>query len=355
MSTVHNFSAGPGALPPVVRHRLMDEFARGSNQLPAIVEVSHRGARFLDIAARLQAALRRHLQLPDTHEILLMSGGAQLQFALLPMNLAADTRAAYLETGHWSRLAIRQAGSSARIDTAGSSAADGFRSLPAVAPLAPDTAYLHYCGNETANGVQFAAPPVADVPRVADLSSEILSRPYPYEQLGAFYASAQKNLGIAGLTVVVVRRDLLARAPNTLPPFLSYRSWAAQAPMPNTPCSIAWFATLAMLEWLDGEGGVPAVAAHNAAKAALLYTALDRSSLYVNDVAPAARSLMNVVFQLRDPAREAAFLAAASAEGFVGLEGHRAVGGLRASLYNAVPLAAVEALVAFLAEFERRS
>ncbi len=356
MSRIWNFSAGPGALPDEVRARVADALGVRADFAPSIVELSHRGPAFTDVAVRLRTRLRAIMELGDDHEILLMAGGAQLQFALMPMNLAAGRTAAYIDSGHWSRLAIEQAGEAASIVVAGSGVRSGYTSLPAIGAVSPNCAYLHYCGNETAHGVQFPAPPEAgDVPLVADLSSEILSRPYDFGRLGMIYACAQKNLGIAGLTVVVIRRDLLERSPATLPPILSYREWARSATMPNTPCTIAWYVTLEMLEWVEREGGVAAMAARNAAKAAALYACIDRTGFYVNQVDPACRSTMNVVFRLADRTREPAFLAAAGEAGLVGLEGHRAVGGIRVSLYNAVPMAAVEQLVAFMDDFARRA
>jgi phosphoserine aminotransferase len=351
MARCYNFAAGPGPLPDAVRHRVADLLAVPPDFTPSLLEVSHRGPRFTEVADALYTGLRGALGIGDSHEILLMSGGAQLQFALLPMNLAAARPAAYVESGYWSRLAIEQARAVADVRVVASGAANGFTDLPAIGDVPEDAAYLHYCGNETIHGLQFAAPPASPVPLVADLSSEILSRPYPFADLGVAYACAQKNLGIAGLTIVMIRRDLLERSPSVLPPMLNYRSWAAAGPMPNTPCGIAWLVTVEMLAWLQREGGVTVVAARNAAKAAALYACIDRHPCFVNRVAVAARSSMNVVFRLADQSRERDLLHEAAAAGLVGLEGHRAVGGIRVSLYNAVPMVAVETLVHFLDDF----
>lgn len=320
----------------------------GPDGEPSLLEVSHRGPRFAEVAERLQGGLRRLLGLDDSYETLLMPGGAQFQFALLPMNLAAQAPAAYVETGHWSKLAIQQARSIAHVDVLATSSASGFTTLPDIPAPRDGVAYLHYCGNETIHGVQFPAPPLSSAPLIADLSSEICSRPYPFSRLAAFYASAQKNLGIPGLTLLVLRRDLLERVPVGLAPILSYRAWAESGSMPNTPTTAAWIACLEMIQWIEEMGGLAAMAARNAAKAERLYACLDRHDAFDAPVAREARSLMNVVFRLRDREREPAFLRAASAAGFVGLEGHRAVGGIRASLYNAVSLESVEALVDFL-------
>lgn len=351
---MHNFGAGPTGLPLAVRERLAEMWAVPPDFAPSLLEVSHRGARFLEVAARLRRGLRTLLGVGDSHELLLMSGGAQLQFALLPMNLASIGTAAYVESGHWSKTAIAQARAVSRVAIVGSEAAGGFTALPSIGALPADAAYLHYCGNETIHGVQFPAPPRSDVPVIADLSSEIFSRPYPFAELGVVYASAQKNLGIPGLTVVAIRRDLLERSPATLPPILSYRSWADSESMPNTPVTAAWVVTMEMVEWIQREGGLPAMAARNAEKAAALYACLDRHAIYETPVAREARSSMNVVFRLADRSREPELLKAANAAGLLGLEGHRAVGGLRVSLYNAVSLESVRVLVAFLDEFARQ-
>jgi phosphoserine aminotransferase len=356
MARIHNFAAGPGPLPDVVRQRLAERLAIPPDFTPSLLEVSHRGPQFTEVADALRAALRRALAVGDTHEVLLLAGGAQQQFALLPMNLAAGRPATYVDSGYWSQQAIAQARPVADVRVVASGAASGYTDLPVMGEVPADAAYLHYCGNETIHGLQFPAPPTApgDVPLIADLSSEILSRPYPIADLGVAYACTQKNLGIAGLTVMAIRRDLLERSPAGLPSMLRYGDWAAAASMPNTPCGAAWLATLEMLRWLQEEGGVQVMATRNAAKAAALYACIDRHDCFVNRVAPAARSTMNVVFQLADPAREKALLAAAADAGLVGLEGHRAVGGLRVSVYNAVTMEAVQALVGFLDDVAAR-
>ncbi len=344
----HNFGAGPAALPDPVRLRLRSMLELGPDGSPSLLELSHRGPRFTEIAERLRTGLRSLLGLDDSYEILLMSGGAQLQFALLPMNLAAQAPAAYVETGHWSKLAIQQARGVSQVEVLATSAESKFTTLPEIPKPKATSAYLHYCGNETIHGVQFSAPPECDVPVIADLSSELCSRPYPFSQLAGFYASAQKNLGIPGLTVLVLKRELLERVPQSLPPILSYRAWSESGSMPNTPTTAAWIACLEVIQWIEDEGGLAAMAARNTQKAERLYACLDRHEAFETPVAPSARSQMNVVFRLRERERESAFLKAAAAAGFIGLEGHRAVGGMRASLYNAVTLESVDALVDYL-------
>lgn len=344
----HNFGAGPAGLPDPVRLRLHGMLELGPDGAPSLLEVSHRGPRFSEVAERLRTGLRGLLGLDDSYEVLLMPGGAQFQFALLPMNLASNAPAAYVESGYWSKLAIQQARAVAKVDVLATSATSGFTALPTVPATGAGFAYLHYCGNETIHGVQFPAPPRSDAPVIADLSSEICSRPYAFTQLDAFYASAQKNLGIPGLTLLVLRRTLLERVPTSLPSILSYRAWSESGSLPNTPTTAAWIACLEVVRWIDEMGGLSAMAARNTAKAERLYACLDRHDAFETPVAREARSQMNVVFRLKDRARESAFLTAAAAAGFVGLEGHRAVGGIRASLYNAVSLESVDALVDFL-------
>lgn len=350
MPAFFNFSAGPAALPGPVRHRLADLLGAPADA-PGLLELSHRGPEFTDVAERLNAALRRILGIGDAHELLLMPGGAQLQFALLPMNLGAGARVGYVDSGYWGRAAIEQAERSATVVTVGSSRAGGYRELPAITEVPADLRYLHYCGNETIHGLQFAAPPESPLPVIADLSSEILSRPYPFASLAGFYASAQKNLGIPGVTLVALRRDLLERAARELPSILSYRAWGDARSLPNTPVTAAWVVALAVVEWIEAEGGLTAMAARNRAKADALYACLDRHDCFETPVHGAARSQMNVVFRVREREREAALLARAEAAGIIGLAGHRAVGGLRASLYNAIEPSAVAALVALLDEF----
>jgi phosphoserine aminotransferase len=306
------------------------------------------------IAERLQAGLRRLMGVGDTHEVLLLQGGAHLQFAMLPMNFARGRTAAFSITGHWGEKAFAESARIVETRLVASCAEDGYRDLPELGHLPADAAYLHYTGNETIHGVQYAEPPVAAVPLAADLSSEFLSRPYPYADLGMMYAGAQKNLGVAGVTIVLVRRDLMERIPDDLPGFLDYRTWADSDSMKNTPCTFAWYVALDVLDWIDSLGGLEAVERRNRDKADHLYAAIDASGFYSNPVDPAARSVMNVPFVLADDALTMRFVEDAAAEGMPGLKGHRAVGGLRASLYNAVEPDAVTALVDFMQEFERR-
>lgn len=342
-------------LPAEVRERLSDALAPASDGAPSIAEISHRGPRFMAVAEELHQRLRDLTGIGEEHAVLLLHGGANCQFAQLPMNLAADRTAAFLISGHWGKKALAEAGRITRTQVVGNSEESGFADLPEMGHLPTNCAYLHYTGNETIHGLQYEQPPQVAVPLAADMSSEFLSRPYPYRDIAITYAGAQKNLGIAGLTVVLVRRDLLERVPDTLPRFLDYRTWAKDLSLFNTPASLAWFAALEMLRWIDRQGGLEAVAGRNRAKAEALYRAIDRSDFWSNPVAEHCRSVMNVPFWPADESLVMPFVEQAEAAGMQGLKGHRALGGLRASLYNAQTIDAVETLVEFMREFERRN
>ncbi|NBB93115.1 MAG: 3-phosphoserine/phosphohydroxythreonine transaminase [Gammaproteobacteria bacterium] len=351
---MHNFSAGPAMLPPEVRERLSDALAPAADGTPSIAEVSHRGPRFTAVAEELHQRLRKLTGIGEEHAVLLLHGGANCQFAQLPMNLSADRTAAFLISGHWGQKALAEAERVARTQLVGSSEESGFTDLPEMGHLPADCAYLHYTGNETIHGLQYEQPPRVAVPLAADMSSEFLSRPYPYRDIAVTYAGAQKNLGIAGLTVVLVRHDLLERVPDTLPRFLDYRTWAKDLSLYNTPASLAWFAALEMLRWIERSGGLEAIAERNRAKSEVLYRAIDASDFWSNPVAEHCRSVMNVPFWPAEESLVMPFVDQAEAAGLQGLKGHRALGGLRASLYNAQTLEAVETLVEFMREFERR-
>ena len=353
MSTIHNFSAGPAALPKPVRQRLAEAFVWSDSGEPSIVEISHRGPRFGELAEQLEQGLRRLMGLGDEHAVLLMQGGAHLQFAMLPMNLAHQRKPAFAISGYWGEKAFAESARIVETRLAASNADQHYADLPELDHLPGDIAYLHYTGNETLHGVQYPQPPATGVPLAADLSSEFLSRPYAYADLGLAYAGAQKNLGVAGLTVVVIRRDLLERIPDHLPEMLDYRTWVDSHSMYNTPCTFAWYVALETVRWIESIGGLEAVGARNRAKADALYQAIDGSDFYHNPVHAEARSMMNVPFVLADDALTMTFVQQAEQAGMPGLKGHRAVGGLRASLYNALDIEAVTDLVGFMREFER--
>jgi len=370
MTIIHNFSAGPAALPWPVRERLAGEFGLDSAHTPSVVEISHRGPRFEAVAERLQAGIRRLAGIGDEHAVVLMQGGAHLQFAMLPMNLARAHSAAFVLTGHWGEKAFAESRRivDSRVVASGAYSDDGddarrYCDIPELGHLPADAAYLHYTGNETIHGVQFDRPPVAAVPLAADLSSEFLSRPYPFADLGLAYAGAQKNLGVAGLTVVLIRRDLLERIPDDLPAYFDYRTWVDSGSMCNTPCTFAWFVAAETIEWIEsfsrpGEHPLEGMGRRNRARADRLYQAIDHSDFYANPVALDARSIMNVPFVITAADSETLtrrFVDQAEQAGMPGLKGHRAVGGLRASLYNALDPAAVDDLVGFMQEFERKN
>jgi phosphoserine aminotransferase len=356
---VFNFAAGPATMPLEVLDEARAQLSdwRGSGM--SVMEVSHRSAAFVATAQEAERRLRELLAIPDNYRVLFLQGGATLQFAAIPLNLArADSRVDYLNTGAWSKKAIAEAKRFATgVAVIADEAASGYTTVPAAGALAlrADAAYLHYTANETIGGVEFPYIPASGaVPLVADMSSTLLSRPLAVERFGLIYAGAQKNIGPAGLTLVIVREDLLGRARAGTPAVLDYQQQAAEHSMLNTPPTFAWYMAGLVFKWLERQGGLTAVARLNEAKAQLLYQAIDASGFYLSPVERSCRSWMNVPFTLKEPALDESFLAGARAAGLHNLEGHRSVGGMRASLYNAMPLAGVQALVGFMSEFERR-
>jgi len=353
----YNFSAGPAALPLPVLEQARDELVEWQGGA-SVMEVSHRGRDFMAVAERAESDLRDLLAIPPGYRVLFMQGGATLQFAAVPMNLAAPGAAAdYVHTGHWSERAIKEARRFSDVAVAADAAASGYTKVPDAAALRPrkGAAYLHYTPNETIGGVEFPyVPDTGDVPLVADMSSTILSRPIDVSRFGLIYAGAQKNIGPSGITVVIVRDDLARGAREGTPSVLDYRAVAEAGSMLNTPPTFAWYFAGLVFQWLKREGGLAQMARRNQAKAEALYAAIDASSFYSNPVAKHCRSWMNVPFRLAKPGLDKTFLAEADAAGLTNLAGHRAVGGMRASLYNAMPIEGVRALVEFMAGFERR-
>jgi phosphoserine aminotransferase len=353
MTRVYNFSAGPAVLPePVLRQAAAEMLDwRGSGM--SVMEMSHRGPEFTAIAEEAHALLRELLAVPANYRVLFMQGGALGQNAFVPMNLLRGrSRIDLVDTGSWSRKTAAEAAKYAQVNVAA-------RSTLGVPPrdtwqLDPQAAYVHVCSNETIDGVQYHfTPEVGAVPLVADMSSDILSRPLDVSRYGLIYAGAQKNIGPAGLTIVIVRDDLLGQALPITPSVFDYREVAAADSMVNTPPTYAIYIAGLVFRWIKDQGGLPAMAERNAAKAALLYDYLDHSRLFANRVERSSRSLMNVPFHLADPALDAPFLNHAQAAGLVQLKGHRSVGGLRASLYNAMSLEGVRALVNCMDRFEQ--
>jgi len=356
---VFNFSAGPAALPLEVLERARAEMTDWAGTGMSVMEVSHRGRAFTTLAERAEQRLRALLAVPPDYRILFLQGGATGQFAAVPLNLAAHGAGAdYLNTGVWSGKAIQEAARlGLRVSVVADEAASHYTTVPerSALRLDPHAAYVHYTPNETIGGVEFPyVPDTGAVPLVADMSSTLLSRPIEVGRFGLIYAGAQKNIGPAGLCLVIVHEALLGRARPQIPSILSYTRMAESGSMLNTPPTFAWYIADLVFQWIEARGGLLAMAEHNRAKAERLYAAIDASGLYRNPVARECRSWMNVPFTLARPQLEAPFLAEAEQAGLTHLEGHRSVGGMRASLYNAVPLAAVDALIEFMREFERR-
>lgn len=355
----YNFSPGPAAIPEAVLRRAQADMLEYGDAGASIVEISHRGPEFLDVAARAEADLRTLLSIGDSHAVLFVPGGATTQQALLPLNFAdAGATADYVVTGHWGATAVRQAAPYVAVNVAASGEAGGWRSIPARDDwrLTPGAAYVHVTANETIHGVEFRGDiDVGAAPLVADFSSSIASEPLDVGRYAVVYAGAQKNLGPVGITIVIVRRDLLERAGQPRAPIFDYRAQLANESMLNTPPTWNWYVAGLTFRWMLDEGGVEAFARRSRAKAARLYGEIDGSGgFYRNDVEAAARSRMNVPFFLHDPALDAPFLAQARAAGLVGLKGHRVLGGMRASIYNAMPEAGVEALAGFMRDFRQR-
>ena len=359
MSRAFNFSAGPATLPQAVLEQAQAEMLDWHGVGASIVELSHRGPEFMQVAAEAEADLRTLMSIPDDYAVLFLQGGATMQQALLALNFAEPGQAAdYVVTGHWGKTALKQVKHYVQAHVAASGEAGGFRDIPPRADwtLTPGAAYVHVTANETIHGVEFREiPEVGDVPLFADFSSSIVSEPLDVSRFGVIYAGAQKNLGPVGVSVVIVRRDLLERAGQPRADILDYRSHVKGESMLNTPPTWNWYLAGLVFKWMLAQGGVEEFAARNARKSALLYRTIDGSGgFYRNEVAPAVRSRMNVPFFLRDEALDKPFLAEAKEAGLISLKGHRALGGMRASIYNAMPEAGVEALAAFLRDFQQR-
>jgi phosphoserine aminotransferase len=355
---VFNFSAGPAVLPEPVLRRAADEMLDWHGSGMSVMEMSHRGPEFISIAEKAEADFRRLMAIPANYKVLFLQGGAIGENAIVPMNLLQGfSRAAYVNTGEWSKKSIKEAKKYTNVDVAASSEDRGFTYVPKQSDwrIEPGSAYVHVCTNETIGGVEYQwTPDTGDVPLVADMSSHLMSRVVDVAKFGVIYGGAQKNLGPAGLTIVIVRDDLLGRALAITPSAFDWRQQADADSMLNTPPTYAIYVAGLVFEWATGQGGVAALEARNVAKAKLLYDYLDGSGFYVNPVAKEDRSRMNVPFRLRDPALDAAFLEGAEARGMLQLKGHRSVGGMRASIYNAMPVEGVRALVDYMGEFEKR-
>ena len=355
---VFNFSAGPAVLPESVLQKAAAEMLDWHGSGMSVMEMSHRGKEFISIAEKAEADLRALLAIPDNYKVLLLQGGAIAQNAVVPMNLLRGRSVAdYVNTGEWSKKSIKEAGKYCTVHIAASSEDKQFTYVPEQQAwkLSRDSAYVHVCTNETIGGLEYQwTPDTGDVPLVADMSSHIMSRVVDVPKYGVIYAGAQKNAGSAGLTLVIVRDDLLDRALPIVPSVFHWKEQAAAESMLNTPATYAIYIAGLVFEWLLAEGGIAAIERRNIAKARLLYDYLDGTQFYTSGVRKQDRSRMNVVFRLKDEALDETFLKGAKERGMVQLKGHRAVGGMRASIYNAMPIEGVRTLIEYMQDFEKR-
>lgn len=356
MDNVYNFSAGPAGLPKAVMEQAQAEFINWNELGTSVMEISHRSKEFIKVAEDSEQDLRDLLNIPDNYKVLFCQGGARAQFAAVPLNLLGSAKkATYIDAGYWAESAVQEARKycdvdvfDAKVTKAGKTAVRDVSEWV----IDPEAAYVHFCPNETIDGIEISELPDTDRPIVADMSSNILSRRIDVSKYGVIYAGAQKNIGPAGLCIAIVRDDLLGLANDLLPSFINYKTLAEKDSMFNTPPTFAWYLSGLVFKWLKANGGVEAMEQINQEKATLLYNAIDQSDFYRNEVHPDNRSRMNVPFQLAKPELDELFLEQAKQRGLVSLKGHRAVGGMRASIYNAMPLAGVQALVDFMQEFE---
>jgi phosphoserine aminotransferase len=357
MSRVFNFSAGPAALPTAVLERAREELLDWNGSGTSVMEMSHRGKDFMSIAAKTEADLRELMAIPDNYKVLFLQGGASSQFAMVPINLLGDkTTADYLLTGQWSKKAVAEAKRYCDVNIVADTSDSNFTTVPAEDSLNfnADAAYVHYTPNETIVGVEFPyIPDTGDVPLVADMSSTILSRPIDVSRFGLIYAGAQKNIGPAGLTIVIIREDLIGNAKANMPAMFDYKTHADNDSMYNTPPTFSWYLAGLVFEWLKGKGGLQGIGEVNEKKAEKLYAAIEASDFYSSPIDKNCRSWMNVPFVLANSDLDAKFLEDASKQNLVTLKGHRSVGGMRASIYNAMPAEGIDALVSFMADFEK--
>jgi len=359
MSRVFNFSAGPAALPEAVITRARDEMLDWQGSGMSVMEMSHRGKEFMSIASQADADLRELLAIPDNYKVMFLQGGASSQFAMVPINLLRGKhKADYFNTGMWSKKAIAEGKRFCDVNIVASTEAEKFSTVTPVSDwqLDSEAAYVHYTPNETIGGVEFDhIPEVGDVPLVADMSSTLLSRSIDVSKFGVIYAGAQKNIGPAGLTVVIVRDDLVGEVVEGMPAMFNYKTLADADSMYNTPPTYSWYIAGLVFDWIKQQGGLQAMGEINQRKASKLYSIIDGSEFYANPVEKAYRSWMNVPFTLANADLDSAFLEQAKAVNLVTLKGHRSVGGMRASIYNAMPEEGVDALVEFMADFAKRN
>lgn len=357
MSRVYNFSAGPAAVPLEVLQKAQSEMLDWHGSGMSVMEMSHRGKEYISIAEKAEADVRELMNIPANYKVLFLQGGATTQFSMLPMNLLRDkNKACYVNTGAWSKKAIKEAKIFCDVQLSASSEGDNFTTIPAVNSwdIDQDAAYLHYTSNETIGGVEFQdVPDVGAIELVADMSSNILSREIDVSKFGVIYAGGQKNMGPSGIALTIVREDLIGHVRAGSPSMMDYKNHADADSMFNTPATYSWYLMGLVFEWLKEQGGVAAIEAQNIRKANKLYAAIDNSDFYANPVQLSSRSRMNIPFTLANSELDAVFLSDAKEAGLVTLKGHRSVGGMRASIYNAMPEEGVDALISMMAEFER--
>lgn len=353
-----NFNAGPAALPHEVLVTIRDQLLDWQHTGISILETGHRTGKFSELGEKLEASVRRILSVPDDFAVLFLPGGGQVQFAIAAMNLSRGfTVANYIETGHWSAQALQEGKKYIDAHLAASSKAEDFCTIPPVNSwdLKPNAAYIHYCANETIGGIEFPVMPYVDhAVMVSDMSSNIFTRPVDFSRIGCLYACAQKNLGVAGMSLVIVRRDLLDRAKPETPTVFNYATQEKNKSLACTPTTFSWYVASLVLDWLEHNGGLKQMTANSIQKSSMLYEFIDSSDLYINNIEPQYRSRANVVFKLRDQSLEAQFLSAAKDQGLINLAGHRTVGGMRASIYNAISVDDVARLVDFMRHFKNQ-
>ncbi len=360
MSAIYNFCAGPAMLPAPVMIKAQSEFINWQNTGSSVMELSHRSSEYIALAKKAEADLRELMNIPENYKVLFCHGGGRGQFSAVPLNLLPEgENADYVVTGSWSKAAAIEAQNFGDINVVDAvTVENGNKQVTNSATwlLSENAAYVHYCPNETVDGIEiFEVPETNGVPLVADMSSTILSREIDVSKFALIYAGAQKNIGPSGLTIVIVRDDLLGKARTTTPSIMNYKTLADSDSMYNTPPTYAWYLAGLVFEWLEEQGGVAAIATVNLKKAKLLYQFIDQSDFYFNNVAAVNRSNMNIPFWLTDESLNDAFIQQAKANGLVALKGHRIVGGMRASIYNAMPIEGVQKLVDFLKQFEKEN
>ncbi len=358
MARIHNFNAGPAAMPLEVLEQAQSQLPDLAGSGLSVMEMSHRSKEFQTIIDGAEIRIRRLMNVPEDYAVLFLQGGASLQFAMIPMNLRRSGKSAdYVDTGSWASKAIKEAKILGPTNVAWSGKEDGYAHIPKAGELKlmPDAEYVHICSNETIGGIRWTEFPKTDAPLVADMSSEILSRPVDVREFGMIYAGAQKNLGPSGLAVVIMQKELAERVPENVPTFLNYSTHIANGSLFNTPNTWAIYMIDLTCAWVESKGGVSSLQKINEQKAAVLYDVIDSSDFWRSPVERESRSIMNIVWRLPDETLEEQFIAQAKKRGMIGLKGHRSVGGIRASIYNAVPLESVAALASFMKEFENKN